>query len=449
MKKISIILALLVAAITLVGLFASKFIDSAKFTSVQTSIDSGQGFSFFVISDPHYLSDELHDDKEAFQKFLSYGDKLVHYSGRLIDAVTAEIAREKTDFILVTGDLTCNGEMESHKELAEKFKRIENSGTAVFVVPGNHDVLNPRARQFFENTIWETDYITKDMFADIYGDFGYNEALSRDKRGLSYLAAPSDDVWLLMLDTAIYKDNIKKNNPEVNGILEDSTIEWIKQCSELAKENNAEIIAVMHHSLLDHSELVNLDYTIQNSLEILELFADCDIQIVFTGHIHLQDIKSTSIGDKTIHDIATSSLVVYPNQYGIVTYQPDEGYYYETNRVDMRQYAIDGRIKDKDLLLFEQFSINFFVAHCCESQNQCIAAMDRLTEDELSKVRDTVSKMNMRYFAGLRNEMINDLIDTEGYRIMETLPPCFIRDYINNMLNDEISDHNTYFIPVE
>ena len=52
-----------------------------------------------------------------------------------------------------------------------------------------------------------------------------------------------------------------------------------QQCSKMAKVNNAEIIAVMHHSLVDHSKLINQDYTIQNSEEIVKLFADCDIRV--------------------------------------------------------------------------------------------------------------------------------------------------------------------------
>lgn len=449
MKRVSIILVLLVTAIMLVGLCACESEDSAKPASVLTPIDSGQDFKFFIISDPHYLSDELHDDKEAFKRFLSYGDKLVHYSKDIINAVTADVIRERPSFILVTGDLTCNGEMASHKELAEKFKWIEDSGTSVFVIPGNHDILNPRAMQYFENTIWEADYITRDMFADIYSDFGYNEAVSRDKKSLSYLAAPSKDVWLLMLDTAVYNDNIKRNNPQVGGFIDDSTIEWIKQCSEMAKENNAEIIAAMHHSLVDHSKLINQDYTIQNSEEIVKLFADYDIRVAFTGHIHLQDIKTAKVDDKTIVDIATNCLVVYPHQYGIVEYKPDEGYHYETKRVDMKKYAVRERIKDKNLLSFEQYSIDFFLDRCCDNQYQCLTLMESyLTPEEEELVRDVVTKMNLRYFAGFRNEMMDDLVDTEGYRLLQSLPPCFNKAYVENILNDEISNNNVYFIPI-
>lgn len=447
MKKLFTVFVIAIAVIVSALFFAQKSITAFHFSPVQTGIPSGQGFDFFILSDPHFLSDELHDSKEAFQRFLSFSDKLVHYSSELMNAVIADIRREKPDFLIVTGDLTCNGEMDSHKKIAEKFKEIEEAGTEVFVIPGNHDVLNPMARQFFENTIWEADYITKDMFADIYADYGYKDAVSRDHASLSYLASPAEDVWLLMLDSAVYHDNIKKNHSEDGGIIRESTLKWIEQCAGQAEEHDAELIAVMHHNLLNHSELINQDYTLQNSDELLELFRLCDISLVFTGHIHLQDIQTDVGGGKTIHDVATGCLSVYPNQYGIVSYRPGEGYHYHTNRINMKEYAAEQNIKDEKLLSFEQTSIDFFVKQCCKRQNQCLSEIEDLTEEDLAKVKDTVSKMNLRYFAGFRNERMDDLIQSEGYRILERLPACFIQDYVNNMLHDELSDHNTYFIP--
>lgn len=447
MKKLFTIIVIAFAVIVLALFFAQKTIPAFHFSLARTGIPSGQGFDFFILADPHFLSDDLHDNKEAFQRFLSFGDKLVHYSNELMNAVIADIRRETPDFLIVTGDLTCNGEMDSHKKLAEKFKEIEEAGTEVFVIPGNHDVLNPMARQFFENTIWEADYITKDMFADIYADFGYAESVSRDHGSLSYLTSPAEDVWLLMLDSAVYHDNIKKNHSEDGGIIRESTLEWIAQCAGQAKEHDAKLIAVMHHNLLNHSELINQDYTLQNSEEMLELFRRCDISVVFTGHIHLQDIQTAVSGEKTIHDVATSCLSVYPNQYGIVNYLPEKGYHYQTNRVNMKQYAAEQNSKDEKLLSFEQTSVDFFVKQCCKRQNQCLSEMEGLTEEEMAEVKDTVSKMNLRYFAGFRNEWMDDLIRSEGYQILEGLPSCFIQDYVNNILSDELSDHNTYFIP--
>lgn len=73
------------------------------------------------------------------------------------------------------------------------------------------------------------------------------------------MSAPSEDVWLLMLDTCQYKDNEKNKKPQTDGRITDETYKWIEECSKLAKDNDAELVTVMHHNLMDHSEVVRMD----------------------------------------------------------------------------------------------------------------------------------------------------------------------------------------------
>jgi 3',5'-cyclic AMP phosphodiesterase CpdA len=73
-------------------------------------------------------------------------------------------------------------------------------------------------------------------FSEIYGNFGYTDAVSRDKSTLSYLTAPSKDTWLLMLDTNKYENNVILGFPEAGGKISASTFEWITKCSKLAKD---------------------------------------------------------------------------------------------------------------------------------------------------------------------------------------------------------------------
>ena len=61
----------------------------------------------------------------------------------ILGAFTYEVKNKKPDVLIISGDLTSNGEKKSHVDLAEKLKEIEKAGTAIYVVRGNHDVLNP------------------------------------------------------------------------------------------------------------------------------------------------------------------------------------------------------------------------------------------------------------------------------------------------------------------
>ncbi|MFD1905380.1 metallophosphoesterase family protein [Paenibacillus rhizoplanae] len=180
-------------------------------TEPQYRIQSGHDLSILTTSDTHYLAQELRDLGPAFQQFLAAGDgKQLGYSKEMMEALGYDIGIRKPDVLIISGDLSNNGEEASHKELAGHLKRIEqDTGTRIYVIPGNHDIQNPWARSFRDKRQYTTDSVSATAFRKIYGGFGYDEALLRDEDSLSYLAAPSEELWLLMLDTAQYGDNKK------------------------------------------------------------------------------------------------------------------------------------------------------------------------------------------------------------------------------------------------
>ena len=317
-KKLSLPFIILIILFITIGC-VKKFTCSV----LNCKIKSGEEITFFIATDPHHLSKNTYDDGKAFDWFLNSGDgKLLHYTDEIIDAFTFDIENSRPDILIIPGDLTCNGERESHLEMADKLKAIKDLGVHVFVIPGNHDIENPWARNYYGDEMIKIESISDEEFVEIYEPYGYKDAISRDNYSLSYLAAPAEDVWLLMLDSAKYKRNKVRTAPEMGGEIPAKTFDWIRECANLAKENNAQIIAVMHHSLMDHNEVVNENYTIENSQDVIDLLLSCDIQIVLSGHIHLQDIKYYERDNKRVYDIATSCLVAYPNQYGVLRFIP-------------------------------------------------------------------------------------------------------------------------------
>ncbi|MCF6465900.1 metallophosphoesterase [Clostridium sp. Cult2] len=443
-KKVSLIFTIIII-LTLVGC-VEKFTCSV----LNCKIKSGEDITFFIATDPHHLSKKTYDDGKAFDWFLNSGDgKLLHYSDEIIDAFTLDIENRKPDILIIPGDLTCNGEKESHLEMAEKLKNIKKLGVHIFVIPGNHDIENPWARNYFGDEMIKIDSITKDEFVEIYSPFGYKDAISRDNHSLSYLAAPAEDVWLLMLDSAKYKRNKVRETPEMDGEIPAKTFEWIKECANLAKENNAQIIAVMHHSLMNHSEIVNEHFTIENSKEVLDLLLECDVQIVLSGHIHLQDIKSYGKYDKTIYDIATSCLTAYPNQYGVLKFLPDKGYEYNTNRVDVYAWAWENDIQDKNLNNFKKYSRDFFRQKSYDKYYDSLLEISKFSDEEMKAISETVAELNLKYFAGFRNELIYDIFTTKGFNILQYTAPFFIRDYVMSMFDDEKTDNNKLYTPLK
>lgn len=446
MRKHRVITLLMVCLILLTSFGCVK---AFRYTIGCAEIKSNQSFKFFIASDFHHFSKKSYDKGKAFQKFLDSGDgKLLQYTDELIDALTRDVEAEQPDFLIVTGDMTCNGERESHLELVKKFEIIENMGTCVFVAPGNHDVENPWAKRYIGDEDIDAKSITAEEYVSLYSSFGYSEAVARDPDSLSYMAMPTEDTWLLMLDSTNFERNAAKGYPEQGGTLPSQTLGWIEQCSGLAKENNARLLAVMHHSLLHHSEILNKNYTLNNSDELLKVFRKCGIEIVLTGHIHLQDIKTDNREGKTIYDIATSSLAVYPHQYGRMEYIPDKGFDYRTVMVDIGKWSRKSHLADEALVNFETYSINFFLEQCSRMHENCLSKLEGLSEEDRNMVLKTVGDMNMLYFAGYRNEALSGIIDTEGFRMLENIAPCFTKSYAMSILSDEKSDNNKLFIPV-
>lgn len=107
-----------------------------------------------------------------------------------MEALVEQVEREQPSLLLVSGDLTLNGEKQSMVELAQYFTRIEEKGTEVLVIPGNHDIASGWARAFKGDQQIVTDQVTAQQFAELFVNHGYQQASSRDKASLSYLAKP-------------------------------------------------------------------------------------------------------------------------------------------------------------------------------------------------------------------------------------------------------------------
>ena len=150
--------------------------------------DGGWVENIMLGTDIHYFSDSLTDGGPRFQEMVEYGDgKVVTYIDQITDAFLDEVVKLRPNVLVLSGDLTLNGEKASHKDLAEKLHRVENNGIPVLVIPGNHDINNRQAARYEGEERLPAEYITPEEFRQIYRAFGYDEAASEDPNSLSYL----------------------------------------------------------------------------------------------------------------------------------------------------------------------------------------------------------------------------------------------------------------------
>ena len=94
-----------------------------------------------VLSDPHVMAPELLvSEGEAWTNYLSGQRKMVDYSQALFDEMVAKIKDEiKPNLVLITGDLTKDGEQLSHTYVISKLDELRGVGIQTLVIPGNHD----------------------------------------------------------------------------------------------------------------------------------------------------------------------------------------------------------------------------------------------------------------------------------------------------------------------
>jgi len=161
--------------------------------------------------------------------------------------------------------------------------------------------------------------VSPEEFASTYSDFGFGEALMRDKNSLSYVAEPVKGMWLLGLDACRYKENHADGHPVTAGKFSKESMQWIEEVLKEAQKQNKSVLAMMHHGAVEHykdQKKLYGEYVVDNYKKLAPLFAEYGARIVFTGHFHAQDITINRFGkDKFVMDIETGSLVTYPCPY--------------------------------------------------------------------------------------------------------------------------------------
>lgn len=411
----------------------------AEFKEPKPEIKSGEDVTFFIGTDLHYLSDKINDHGAAFQTFAKTSEgKLIEYIDPINRAFFDEVSQKNPDILILSGDLTNNGEKQSHQDIAKMLEKVEETGTQVFVIPGNHDIMNPWGVEFKGNEIKATDRVEPGDFADIYEKFGYSEAISRDTGTLSYLAAPSEDVWLLMMDTNIYKNNYQQRHPSKGGLISVETQNWMKDCLKYAKENGAKVIPVLHHNLIPHNPMFRDGFTLDNYQEIIDLFDEYQANITVSGHVHVQDIASHQGVLTKLHDIVTSSLAVFPHNYGVLSYSPrDSRVTYRTEVVDVTTWAERTAQQDENLLTFDQYSRTFFNEVAYKMAEEQLEKEGGVTTLERAVVSETMEVISKNFFSGTEYLNEEEVVGTEGFEMLMGLPNIYEKKYAENILVDE------------
>lgn len=225
---------------------------------------------------------------------------LVEVSVPALEQVLERLSQLELDFLLLPGDLTQHGEPENHVWLAQRLAQLPYP---VYVIPGNHDV---------PVLLGNGQAIGLAEFPDYYRQFGY--------------AQPDRLYYTCQLKPGVRLIGLNSNQFDAQGrqlgAVDEAQLLWLQQV--LAEFRHDLILVMIHHNVVEHlpgqsEHPLGRRYMLDNARSLCTILQQAGVQLVFTGHLHVQDIASSH----GLYDITTGSLVTYPHPYRVLHLRTD------------------------------------------------------------------------------------------------------------------------------
>lgn len=284
-----------------------------------------------VMSDLHYLSPDMIADTEDFEHAFNSDRKLLKESSSVLHEMLERVRADKPDILLVSGDLTKDGEQECHAALAKQLQQLQQDvpGLKIYVINGNHDIRNYNAKNFntADGKAVPATRTHPEDFKRIY-DFVYSDptviatftpAAGNEAGSLSYVARPVEGLTVIAMDTCRYSSDNTSNGDdehETSGAISADLEKWVIEQTAAAKARGDLVIGLEHHGLVPHFDVeptILPMYLVNGYERIAQEYADAGMSAVFTGHMHAVDIAAmTTKAGNTFYDIETGSALTYP-----------------------------------------------------------------------------------------------------------------------------------------
>ena len=300
---------------------------------------------FAVMSDIHYISEEMMLEQTE-PKY-----RLKHAVSKA--ALDTAAGLEDIDTILITGDLTNDGDAISHDELVRLLRDVKAKGKRVYVLTATHDYRFNRsytvkhgASVKYNATPWDLPWFDKDSFDyktivhdefkqlsaeqcvpplekvycptelwEVYREFGRDDAISVCEQAYSYCVELDKNTWCLMLNDGFRDVDAMRNT---SATYSPECYRWIESMVKQARQKGIFIFACTHHPLVPPVPGYKIGGTDRNmrSAVICHILADIGIPLVFSGHTHFADVAfGSSDRGNILCNITTPSACFLPPQF--------------------------------------------------------------------------------------------------------------------------------------
>ncbi len=390
-----------------------------------------------VLSDTHVLESDLIADNKSYQDALAKNLKLFNESEAIFDQEMARVLKEKPDVLLLSGDLTKDGELESHKSVASKLEALKKKlpNLKIYVTPGNHDIRNKNGYNYAKDT--EATRTDPEDFREVYAVSYQDDSViatykpsTGEANGLSYVARLDNGYTIISVDSCCYSsDNTDsgEDEHETRGNLSDECRQWILEQIAAAKKRGDKIVGMTHHGVVEHftvEHTILADFLMDNYEDVATEWADAGMSYVFTGHQHSNDIAQlTTESGNVIYDLETGSAMAHPCPTRIVTFKKDsvEGksilhksltyYNPQTKKMgyisDLTTHSSsDAYGINADML--DQWVKDFFAeklgSYPASVQKSVVAALEELFALELADGADVQKLLNYVYYTSMSGD---------------------------------------------
>ncbi|MBQ6215388.1 MAG: metallophosphoesterase [Oscillospiraceae bacterium] len=416
MKYIRIILGLFLALLMLCACTAPESMSDPASEPAQESV------RIVVASDLHYLSQALTDNGPLFRRVVEHGDgKLMLDIEAITEAFIEQMISEHPDAVVLTGDLSFNGEVRSLADLAEKLGRLQEADVPVLVIPGNHDVRRSDAYCYSGDSYEPVPSARADDFHELYADFGPRQARSVDELSGSYVWDAAEGLRLLLLDT---------NSAAVNSFPSES-LDWLEEELREAQEAGAQVICFSHQNLLIHNSMFVFGYQISNADAVIELLTRYGVLANMCGHMHIQHVL-----DGSVPEVLSSPLSLVPCRYGLLAWD-NAGLTYEARSTDVSAWARRHGRTEEQLLDFDKYAEESFYQNCCRQISERYGAAE-LPEGALERMASCFADTNLAYFTGAAPERERLLTELDFW--VSAAGESFETAYLRGILKDESPD---------
>lgn len=290
--------------------------------------------SFFLLTDTHYFENELGAEGKEFEEYMHKEQFFMKESSAIITSTFERISKDKdTDIVIIPGDLTKDGEKESHVSFIKALYKLKESGKKIYVITAGHD-YGEFSYAYKNDGRIQVEGADFNDFCEMYRDFGYGDAIALDEPTHSYVAEITQGVRML----AICCDS--PGQPK--GAMDERLMTWAKEQIDKAKADDCSIFAICHYPIIPSVPVFDLvgDAKIKDWRRVATFLADNGVELVLTGHMHIQSINEfyTEKGNRLI-DICTGCLVGSPAKYRKITV--DENSVLKIKTVDVEDFGWD------------------------------------------------------------------------------------------------------------